>query len=84
MIRGNILYLCWIGKSIYQSNEFRFGDLKRYISSPLLLPSLDPNEPLFLYLAMFEHAVNTVIVRIKKNIYIQRLVHYISKTLNRP
>ena len=56
-----------------------FEDLKRYLSSPLLLSNLEPTEPFFLYLAVFERSVNAVLIRIKDTI--QCSVYYTSKTM---
>ena len=56
-----------------------FEDLKRYLSSPLLLSSPEPDEPLFLYLAVSEQVVSVVLIRIKDTV--QCLVCYTSKTM---
>jgi hypothetical protein len=56
-----------------------FEELKKYLSSPLLLSSPEPNEPLFLYLAISERAVSVVVIRTKNAI--QCLVYYTSKTM---
>jgi hypothetical protein len=56
-----------------------FKDLKRYLSSPLLLSSPEPTEPLFLYLAVSERAVSAVLIRIKDTV--QCPVYYTSKTM---
>ena len=56
-----------------------FEDLKRYLSSPLLLLSPETDKPLFLYLAVSERAVSAVVIRIKDAI--QCLVYYTSKTM---
>ena len=56
-----------------------FEDLKRYLSCPLLLSNPVPGEPLFLYLAVSERAVSTVLIRIKD--VVQCPVYYTSKTM---
>jgi hypothetical protein len=56
-----------------------FEDLKRYLSSPLLLSNPVPAEPLFLYLAVSERAVSAVLIRIKDTV--QCPVYYTSKTM---
>jgi hypothetical protein len=56
-----------------------FEDLKRYLSSPLLLLSPEPDEPLFLYLAVSERVVSVVLIRIKDTVHC--LVYYTSKTM---
>jgi ribonuclease HI len=56
-----------------------FEDLKRYLSSPLLLSNPVPGEPFFLYLAVSERAVSAVLIRIKDTA--QCPVYYTSKTM---
>ena len=56
-----------------------FKDLKRYLSSSLLLSNPAPGEPLFLYLAVSERAVSAALIRIEDAI--QCLVYYTSKTM---
>jgi ribonuclease HI len=58
-----------------------FEDLKKYLSSPLLLSKPVPGEPLFLYLAVSERAVNAILIRIKDTI--QCPVYYTSKTMTK-
>ena len=40
-----------------------FQGIKAYLSTPLCLSIPNPGEPLFLYLAVSDHAVSTVLVR---------------------
>uniref|UniRef100_A0A2N9HIN5 Integrase catalytic domain-containing protein n=1 Tax=Fagus sylvatica TaxID=28930 RepID=A0A2N9HIN5_FAGSY len=56
-----------------------FEDLKKYLSSSLLLSNPTSGEPLFLYLAVSERAVSAVLIRIKDTI--QCSVYYTSKTM---
>jgi ribonuclease HI len=56
-----------------------FEDLKKYLSSSLLLSNLTPGEPLFLYLAVSDRAVSAVLIRIKDTV--QCPVYYASKTM---
>ena len=56
-----------------------FEDLKRYLSSPLLLSNPVLGEPLFLYLAVSKRAVSAVLIRIKD--IVQCPVYYTSKTM---
>ena len=56
-----------------------FEDLKRYLSSYLLLYNPTPGEPLFLYLAVSDRAVSAVLIRIKDTV--QCPVYYASKTM---
>ena len=56
-----------------------FENLKKYLSSPVLLSNPVPAEPLFLYLAVSEWAVSAVLIRIKDTV--QCSVYYTSKTM---
>ena len=56
-----------------------FEDLKRYLSSPLLLSNPEPDKPLFLYLAVSEWAISAVLIRIKDTV--QCPIYYTSKTM---
>ena len=58
-----------------------FEDLKRYLSSPLLLSNPTPVEPLILYLAVSEWAVSVVLIRIKDTV--QCPMYYTSKTMTK-
>ena len=58
-----------------------FEDLKRYLSSPLLLSNPAPVEPLILYLAVSEWAVSAVMIRIKDTV--QCPMYYTSKTMTK-
>ena len=58
-----------------------FKDLKRYLSSPLLLSNPTPVEPLILYLAVSEWAVSVVLIRIKDTV--QCPMYYTSKTMTK-
>lgn len=39
------------------------ADLKRYLTTPLVLSNLVPREELFLYLAVLDYAVSVVVIR---------------------
>ena len=56
-----------------------FENLKRYLSSPVLLSNPVPAEPLFLYLAVSEWAVSAALIRIKDTI--QCPVYYTSNIM---
>jgi hypothetical protein len=56
-----------------------FEDLKKYLSSSLLLSNPASGEPLFLYLSVSKWAVSAVLIRIKDTI--QCPVYYTSKTM---
>ena len=53
--------------------------MKLYLAHPSILSSPEPSEDLYMYLAMFEHAVSVVLIRVQDGV--QRLVYYVSKTL---
>jgi hypothetical protein len=56
-----------------------FENLKRYLSSPVLLSNPIPAEPLFLYLAVSKQVVSAILIRIKNTV--QCPVYYTSKTM---
>ena len=58
-----------------------FEDLKRYLSSSLLLLNPAPAEPLFLYLAVSERVVCAMLIRIKDTV--QCSVYYKSKIMTK-
>lgn len=57
--------------------EVYFQPLKVYLDSPPLLATSKPGEDLFLYLVVFDHAVNVALVQ--DDIGMQKPIHYISK-----
>ena len=56
-----------------------FQAIKSYLSSPLCLSIPSPGEPLYLYLAVSEHAVSAVLVR--ETSEDQKPIFFISKTM---
>jgi hypothetical protein len=56
-----------------------FQGIKAYLSSPPYLSIPSPGEPLYLYLAVSEHAVSAVLVR--ETPKYQRPIFFISKTM---
>ena len=54
-----------------------FEDLKKYLSSPLLLSPSKPGEELYLYIAVSQATVNTALVREEEGA--QRPVDFISR-----
>ena len=56
-----------------------FRDLKCYLASPSILSQLKPEEDLYMYLAVSDHAMSVVLLRYQEKI--QRSVYYISKML---
>lgn len=56
-----------------------FKDLKSYLASLPILTKLDLGEDLYMYLAVFDHVVSSVLIRQHEGI--QRPMYYLSKTL---
>ena len=56
-----------------------FEDLNQYLSSPLILSMPEKEEVLYAYLAVTNYAISLILV--KNGDGIQRLVYYISKSL---
>ena len=54
-----------------------FEDLKKYLSSPLLLSPSKPGEELYLYIAVLQVAISTALVREEEGA--QRPVYFISR-----
>lgn len=59
--------------------EVTLTNLKRYLTTTPVLSNPEPEEELFLYLAVSEHAVSAVVIQEEKGE--QRVVYYVSKTL---
>ena len=57
-----------------------FEDLKRYMAEPPLLAKPNAEKVLYLYLAVFDKAINAVLVKEEEKI--QKPVYYVSKTLH--
>ena len=57
-----------------------FQELKRYLPHPPVMSSPVVDEVLFAYLAVTLHAISLVLIRVDNGI--QRLVYYVSKSLN--
>ena len=56
-----------------------FGDLKSYLASLPILSRPEPEEYLYMYLVVFDHAVSSILLRHQKGI--RRPVYYLNKTL---
>ena len=69
----------WKGFQWTEECDESFRDLKKYLVSPPILSFLDLGEDLFMYLAMFEHAVSVVLLKNKEGV--QKMIYYINKTL---
>lgn len=64
----------WMGKC-----DTVFKDLKSYLASLLVLSRPNPKKDLYMYLAVSDHTVSSVLLRHHEGI--QRLGYYLSKTL---
>ena len=69
----------WKGFLWTEECDEAFKDLKAYLASPLILSWPEPREDLYMYLAISDHAVISVLIWQHKGI--QRPIHYLSKTL---
>ena len=68
----------WKGFQWDEECDAAFRDLKYYLMQAPVLIAPEPREDLFMYLSVFEHAVNIVLLRDQG---VQQPVYYISKTL---
>ena len=57
-----------------------FQRLKKYLSQPPIMSSPKLDEVLYAYITVALHAISLVLVRVDNGI--QRLVYYVSKSLN--
>ena len=69
----------WKGFLWTEECDEAFKDLKAYLASPLILSWPELREDLYMYLAISDHAVISVLIWQHKGI--QRPIHYLSKTL---
>ena len=69
----------WKGFQWTEECDDAFQSLKLYLARPSILSNPKPSEELYMYLAMSEHAVSAVLIRVQDRV--QRLVYYVSKTL---
>ena len=60
--------------------ELAFGDIKRYLTQPPILSSPQPDEQLYMYLAVFDCVVSTVLFHCMKDKE-QRPIYYVSKPM---
>ena len=56
-----------------------FIELKLYLSQAPILSKLVPEETLYMYLAMTDHAISAVLLRLDQGV--QKPIFYVSKTL---
>ena len=69
----------WKDFSWTEECDQAFQELKDYLSNPPVLSNPGRDEVLCAYLVFINHAVNLVLIRV--NFGVQRLVYYISKSL---
>lgn len=69
----------WKGFHWTEECDSSFQSLKLYLASSLILSSHKPSKDLYMYLAVSEHVVSTVQVKVHDGV--QRLVYYVCKTL---
>lgn len=65
----NVDIFAWI-----EQCEEAFQDLKKYLTSALILSCLDPEEDLYMYLVVSVHAENVVLLKDQRGI--QRPIYY--------
>ena len=65
----NVDIFAWI-----EQCEEAFQDLKKYLTSALILSCLDPKEDLYMYLVVSVHAENVVLLKDQRGI--QRPIYY--------
>ena len=68
----------WKGFQWDDKCEKAFQDLKEYLTQTPMLTAPDPDEDLFMYLSVSNHAVSAVLLKDQE---VQHPVYYISKTL---
>lgn len=69
----------WKGFLWTEECNAAFIDLKSYLASPPVLSRPEPKEDLYMYLAVSDHDVSSVLIWQHEGI--QRPIHYLSKTL---
>ena len=68
----------WKGFRWNEECDRAFQDLKEYLTQAPMLTAPEPEEDLFIYLSMSDHAVNVVLLKDQE---VQQPAYYISKTL---
>lgn len=69
----------WKGFKWTPECDKAFQSLKQYLVSPPNLSNLEPGEDFYMYLAVSEHIISTMLIRVQEGK--QRPVYYVSKTL---
>lgn len=52
----------WKGFQWTEECDLAFKDLKSYLASPPILSRLEPDEDLYMYLAVSDHAISSVLI----------------------
>ena len=73
-----LLLIKWKGFEWTEECALAFQQLKKYLSRPPIMSSLETDEVLFAYIAVTLHAVSLVLIRTDNDI--QRPVYYVSKS----
>ena len=71
----------WKGFEWIEECAMAYQQLKEYLSRPPIMSSPKVDEVLFAYLAMASYSISFVLTRVDSGI--QRLVYYVSKSLNK-
>ena len=71
----------WKGFEWIEECAVAFQQLKKYLSRPPIMSSLEVDEVLFAYLAVASHVVSFVLIQVDSGI--QRPVYYVSKSLHK-
>ena len=70
----------WKGFKWTEECDLAFQQLKKYLSRPPIMSSLEADEVLFAYIAVAPHAVSLVLIQEDNGT--QRPVYYVSKSLH--
>ena len=71
----------WKGFEWTEECALAFGQLKEYLSRPLIMSSPEMDKVLFTYITVAPHVVSLVLIPVDSDI--QRPVHYVSKSLHK-
>ena len=75
-----LLLYKWKGFEWIEKCVVAFQQLKKYLSRPPIMSSLEVDEVLFAYLAIASYAISFVLIRADSGI--QRPIYYVSKSLH--
>ena len=69
----------WNDFSWFEEYDKAFKDLKAYLAHPPVLSKLEKEEVLYAYIAVAQHAVSLVLIRVSEGV--EKSVYYVSKSL---